>query len=145
MTSLDDASQNKELIRTFHRRLWAERDIGVLDEMIAPDAVMHWGDSDSNAVATVRADVERYFTAFAEVRTSIDDLIGEDDKVVLRWKTTGVHTGPYGKVAPTGRAVTMTGVDVYRLDGGRIVEAWSMWDALAAYRQLGLVDPDIGP
>jgi hypothetical protein len=69
------------------------------------------------------------------VHTSIDDLIGEGDKVVLRWTTTATHTGPYGSVSPTGGVVTMTGVDVYRLDGGRIVEAWSVWDALGAYQQ----------
>ena len=39
----------------------------------------------------------------------------------------------------------MRGIDVYRLDGGRVVEAWSLWDGLAAYQQLGLVDPDVGP
>jgi steroid delta-isomerase-like uncharacterized protein len=137
--------ENKELIRTFHHRLWAERDLGVLDHVIAPDAVMHWGDSDSNAAEAVRADVERYFAAFSDVRTSIDDLVGEDDKVVLRWTTSGVQTGPYGKVPPTGREITMRGVDVYRLDRGRIVEGWSMWDALDVYQQLGLVDPDVGP
>jgi steroid delta-isomerase-like uncharacterized protein len=144
-SSPDDTAHNKELIRTLHHRLWVDHDVGVLEEMIAPDAVMHWGDSDSNAVAAVRGDVERYFTAFTDVRTSIDDLVAERDKVVLRWTTTGVHTGPYGKVPPTGREVTMTGVDAYRLDGGRVVEAWSMWDALAVYQQLGLVDPDVGP
>ena len=138
-------SQNKELIRTFHHRLWAERDLGVLDQLIEPDAVMHWGDSESNAAEAVRADVERYFAGFSDVRTSIDDLIGEDDKVVLRWTTTGVHTGPYGKVPPTGREVTMRGVDVYRVERGHIVEGWSMWDALDVYQQLGLVDPDVGP
>ena len=145
MSSLDNRARNKELVRTFHRRLWAERHIGVIEEMIDSDAKTHWGDSESNAVTAIRADVERYFAAFTDVRTSIDDLIGEDDKVVLRWNTTGTHTGPYGKVPPTGRVVTMTGVDVYRLDGGRIVEAWSMWDALAAYQQLGLVDSEVGP
>ena len=79
------------------------------------------------------------------MRTAIDDLVAEDDKVVLRWSTTGTHTGSYGSVPPTGRVVTMNGVDVYRLAGGRIVEAWSMWDGLAAYQQLGLVDADVGP
>ena len=125
--------------------MWAEGDIGVVEELIAADAITHWGNSESNAVAAVRADVERYFAAFTDVHSSIEALIGEDDKVVLRWNTTGTHTGPYGKVLPTGRVVTMTGVDMYRLEGGRIVEAWSMWDALAAYQQLGLVDPDVGP
>ena len=143
--SSDDQARNKELIRTFHRRLWAESDLDVLGEMVAPGAVVHWGDSDSSAATAIRADVERYFTAFTDVRTLIVELVSEADKVVLRWKTTGAHTGPYGRVPPTGRRVTMTGVDVYRLGGGRIVEAWSMWDAPAAYQQLGLVDPDIGP
>ena len=145
MSTADDSARNKELAQAFHRRLWAEGDIGVVEELIAADATTHWGDSESNAVAAIRADVERYFTAFTDVHTSIDELIGEEDKVVLRWSTTGTHTGPYGKVSPTGRVVTMTGVDIYRLEGGRIVEVWSMWDALAAYQQLGLVDPDVGP
>jgi steroid delta-isomerase-like uncharacterized protein len=145
MSTIENCAANKELVRTFHHRLWAERDIGVVEELVAAHAEAHWGDSESNAVSAIGADVERYFAAFTDVHTSIDDLIGEHDKVVLRWKTTGTHTGPYGRVPPTGRVVTMTGVDVYRLDGGQIVEAWSMWDALAAYRQLGLVDPDVEP
>ena len=129
----------------FHRRLWAEADLSVIEEVIAEDAVTHWGDDESSTVAAIRADAERYFAAFTDVRTSIDDLIAEHDRVVLRWTTTGSHTGPYGEVPPTGRVVTMRGTDVYRLDGGRVVEAWSLWDGLAAYQQLGLVDPDVGP
>jgi predicted ester cyclase len=96
-------------------------------------------------VTAFRSDVERYFAAFADGRTTIDELVAEDDQVVVRWTTTGLHTGPYGKVPPTGREITMTGVDGYRLEGGRIVEAWSMWDALDTFQQLGLVAPDVGP
>lgn len=145
MPGPDDLSSNKELIRTFRRRLWAEHDLGVLDEVFAADASVRWGDDASNAVTAIRSDVERYFAGFTEVRTSIDELLAEDDKVVVRWTTTGRHTGPYGKVPATGREITMTGVDGYRIEGGRIVEAWSMWDALATYQQLGLVAPDVGP
>jgi predicted ester cyclase len=145
MPSDDDISPNKALIRNFRHRLWAERDLAVLDDVFAPDAVVRWGDAESDAVSAVRSDVERYFAGFSDVRSSIDELLAEDDKVVVRWTTTGQHTGPYGKVPPTGREVTMTGVDGYRIEGGRIVEAWSMWDALATYQQLGLVAPDVGP
>jgi predicted ester cyclase len=145
MNSLDDGARNEEIVRTFHRRLWGDADIAVVEEVIAPDAVTHWGDSESNAVEAIRADVERYFAGFTDVSSSIDDLISDGDKVVLRWTTTGSHTGHYGKVPPTGRRITMAGVDVYRLRGGLIVEAWSVWDALAVYQQLGLVDPEVGP
>jgi steroid delta-isomerase-like uncharacterized protein len=145
MTAPDDTARNKEIVGAFHRRLWAEADLSVIEEVIAEDAVTHWGDAESGTVAAIRADAERYFAAFTDVSTNIDDLIGEGDKVVLSWTTAGRHTGPYGNVPPTGRMVTMRGVDVYRLDGGRVVEAWSLWDGLAAYQQLGLVDPDVGP
>ncbi len=145
MTAHDDTARNKKIVGAFHRRLWAEADLSVIEEVIAEDAVTHWGAAESSTVAAIRDDAERYFAAFGDVSTSIDDLIGEDDKVVLRWTTAGTHTGPYGKVSPTGRVVTMRGVDVYRLDGGRVVEAWSLWDGLDAYQQLGLVDPDAGP
>jgi steroid delta-isomerase-like uncharacterized protein len=145
VSSHDGRARNKEIVRAFHRRLWGDGDLTVIEEVIAEDALTHWGDGESSDVSAIRADAERYFAAFTDVSTSVDDVIGEDDKVVLRWTTTGTHTGPYGKVPPTGRVVRMNGVDVYRLDGGRIVEAWSMWDALAVYQQLGLVDPDVGP
>jgi steroid delta-isomerase-like uncharacterized protein len=145
VSTRDDTARNKELVRELHRRLWGAADLGVIEEVVAADAVTHWGDSESNSVAAIRADAERYLAAFSDVRTTIDDLLGEDDKVVLRWSTTGTHTGSYGRVPPTGRVVTMHGIDVYRLADGRIVEAWSMWDGLAAYQQLGLVDPDVGP
>ena len=134
----------KGLIVAFHERLWGEGDRTVIDEMISPDAVTHWGDSDSNSIEAVRKDVDRYFAAFSDVTTRIDDAIADGDRVVVRWRTTGRHTGPYGNVAPTGRMITMAGVDIYRLEGGRIAEAWSMWDGLGTYQQLGLIDPAIG-
>jgi predicted ester cyclase len=145
MTDTDLAASNKELVRTFHTRLWAEADLGVIEEVFAPEAVAHWGDADSNAVEAVRADAKRYLAAFTEVSSSIDDLIGDGDRVGLRWTTKGTHSAAYGKVAPTGRKITTRGMDVFRLDGGRIVEAWSLWDALGLYQQLGLVDRAVGP
>jgi predicted ester cyclase len=139
------SAANKECVRLLHDRLWRHGDTGIIDDVVAPDAVTHWTGSDGNTVDAVRTDVERYHAAFRDVHTQVDELVAEDDKVVLRWTTSGVHTGSYGRIAPTGNVITMTGVDIYRFAGGRIVEAWSMWDALDVYQQLGLVDEDIGP
>lgn len=137
--------QNRATIRAFHHRLWGEADLTAIEDVIHPDAVTHWGDFESNTVDAVREDVERYYKGFTGVETAIGDLLADGDKVVLRWSTWGDHTGPYGSVPATGKRILMEGVDVYRLDGGRIVEAWSMWDGLAVYQQLGLVAEDVGP
>ena len=71
--------------------------------------------------------------------TSVLSLLADGDRAVLHWATTGTHVGPYGKVAATERVITMTGIDIFRMVDGRIVELWSMWDGLDVYDQMGVL------
>ena len=87
----------------------------------------------------LRADIDRYFAAFTDIETTIEHLVAADDKVVLHWSTTGKHVAPYGEIAATGKRIAMTGMDLLRLEGERIVECWSMWDGLSVYEQLGVL------
>lgn len=137
MTEMDA----KAVVRTLHERLWGSGDLTAIDDAFDPDAVTHWAGFTNDTVAAVRADAERYFAAFSDVTTAIEDLVAEGDKVVMRWKTLGRHTGPYGDVVATGRVITMEGIDIHRVFDGRIVESWSLWDGLEVYRQLGVL-PD---
>ena len=134
--SADDAGA---LVRRYHERLWRDGDTAAIGEFWDPAAVVHLTGYDSTAIDAVHADVSRYFAAFTRVETEIEDLLVDGDKVVLRWATAGDHVGPYGAVAATGRRVTMRGVDVLRVRGGRIVECWSMWDGLDVFDQLGVL------
>ncbi|AJE46867.1 ester cyclase [Celeribacter indicus] len=129
--------RNKRIVRTYHRSLWGEGDTAVIDLYWSPEAEVHMTDFDGTAVDVVREDVERYFTAFTDQRTTIHHLVAEGDSVVLHWSTTGRHVGPYGGIAATGKQITMAGMDLLRLADGKIVECWSMWDGLAVYDQLG--------
>lgn len=136
-TSKQDA--NKELIRSYHERLWGLGDLSVIKELWSSDAKVSMTDFDGTALDTVVEDAERYFSAFTDVKTTIHDLLAEGDKVVLHWSTTGKHVGPYGDVAATGREITMAGMDILTLKDGRIVEIASMWDGLTVYDQLGVL------
>ena len=133
------AEANKAIVAAYHEALWQGGDKGAIDRTWSPDAKVHMTDFEGTAVDVVRADVERYFGAFNDIETRIDHLVGEGDRVVLHWTTSGTHVGPYGDVAATGRRITMTGMDLMRLDDGKIVECWSMWDGLSVYDQLGVL------
>lgn len=130
-----------ELVESFHLELWASGDQAALDRYVAPDARTVMTGFEGSTLDVMREDVERYFGAFTDVVTEIVELLGDGDRVVLWWRTTGTHTGPYGDIAPepTGRSITMEGVDVFRIAGQRIVEVRSFWDAAAVYRQFGLL------
>jgi predicted ester cyclase len=63
--------------------------------------------------------------------STIDDLLAEGDRVAVRYRARGTHTGELFGAAPTGRAVTITGIEIYRVEGSRIAEYWGEADMSA--------------
>jgi predicted ester cyclase len=131
----------KDIVRDFHSKLWADGDIGAIDRFVASDATTAMTGFVGTAVDVLREDVERYKVGFAEVQTEIVEMLGDADRVVTWWRTSGTHVGPYGDIAPipTGRRITMEGVDFFTVVDHRIVEIRSFWDAATVYRQFGLL------
>ena len=132
-----------ELVRTLHLELWGNNDATAIDRYISTDARTVMTGFEGSTTDVLRDDVARYQGAFVDVETEIVELIAAGDQVVLWWRTAGTHTGPYGDIAPepTGKRITMEGVDLYRVHAGKVVEVRSFWDAAEVYRQLDLL-PD---
>ena len=91
--------------------------------------------------AAVRAFYSVLLAGFPDAQTTILDIIAERDKVVVRASTVGTHTGPFMGIPPTGRSVTWSFVDIYRIGDGKIVEHWIETDRMSLMQQLGLVPP----
>ena len=70
---------------------------------------------------------------------AIDDQIAEGDRVVSRWTGTGTHQGEFMGVPATGNKVTVTGIGIDRIEGGKIVEHWEQFDAMGMMQQLGAI------
>jgi predicted ester cyclase len=72
-------------------------------------------------------------------RFTVEDVVAEGDTVVVRWTNAGTHVGEFLGIPPTGRAFTIGGIDVYRVDGGLLCEHWHQIDQLSMLGQLGLL------
>jgi predicted ester cyclase len=138
----DTAETNKDLIR----RLLAEVDRGNLEAVEAcygADYVDH-APSPIRSRDAGRAAVREAFAilqrAFPDARHVIEDLVAEGDRVVARISARGTHTGELFGHAPTGRVVTLTGIAIYRIEEGRIVERWAE-QGLGILDQLGIPAP----
>jgi steroid delta-isomerase-like uncharacterized protein len=136
-------TEPKELVRSYHERVWSQRDLTALEDAWSADAYLDVQGFDGHAIDVLRADIDRYYAAFTDVKSTIVDLIGEGDQVVLHWETAGLHVGPYGEIPPTGKIITMRGIDILRVEAGQIVACTSMWDGLSVYEQLGLLPDDL--
>lgn len=78
-------------------------------------------------------------TAFPDGKTTIDDLMAERDQVVCRWTARGTHKGEFMGIPATRKRVTITGMDVWRIRDGRVIEHWGEFDALGMLQQMGAV------
>jgi predicted SnoaL-like aldol condensation-catalyzing enzyme len=70
---------------------------------------------------------------------TVEDLIAEGDRVVVRWTNAGTHVGDFAGIPATGRPFTIAGIDIYRLAGGQLCEHWHVIDQLGMLGQLRLL------
>lgn len=82
--------------------------------------------------------------AFPDLRGAIEDMIAEGDKVVVRGVVRGTHRGELMGVPPTGKQVTVTLIDINRIEGGKLVERWAEQDNLGMMQQLGVIPEQTG-
>jgi steroid delta-isomerase-like uncharacterized protein len=78
--------------------------------------------------------------AFPDIHRTMTEIVTDDIHVVVtRWIVTGTHLGPFMGVAPTGNRINVSGISMYRINSGEIVDEWLEWDSLGLMQQLGVV------
>ena len=70
---------------------------------------------------------------------TVEDVIAEGDRVMVRWTNAGTHVGEFAGIPATGRTFQIAGIDVYRVEDGRLAEHWHVVDQLSMLGQLGLL------
>jgi len=80
-----------------------------------------------------------FFKGFPDWHETIEDIVAEGDKVWVRFTGRGTHRGEWRGLAPTGKKITFTGVQIWRIVDGKVVEKDSIIDILDACKQLGII------
>ena len=133
--------ENKAIIRRAAEEVWNKGDMSVVPELIAPDYVYHSPFGEFKGPEGCKQFVTMTRNAFPDIHMTIDDMVGEGDKVAVRLSWRGTFKGKFGDLEPTGKQVNMTSAYFYRFAGGKEVEALPYSDSLALYQQLGVSPP----
>ena len=134
------APDEETVIRRLFQEVWQGGTVAAVEKLVAPSAVVYQSDlTTAPGPAAYREAVVLLHTAFPDLRLSIEDLVACPGRVVVRWTLRGTHQGPFGALPPTGKAVTMTRVSIFRLAAGRVVEEWCGGDVIGLAEQLRLV------
>ena len=133
---------NKALNRRFVEEVINQGNTDAIDELIDPGVVDH---AAPPGFPTGREGAKQFAammrSAFPDLHLTIEDMIAEGDKVVMRSTWSGTHEGEFMGIPATGRQVTVSAIDITRVADGRMVEHWEQFDALGLMQQLGVVPP----
>ena len=117
--------------------LWDEGDIAVFDELASPDSVHHWGlGQDTTSLDDFKDRIGTLFAAFSDLTQTSEEPVVDGDLVAIRWTMTGTQDGPIFGFEPTGAEITWTGINIFRIECGQVVESWSEADGLGLRDQL---------
>ena len=135
------SNENKAIIRRLIDEVWNQRRLEIVEEIVAPDAVIHSPTVPdlSRGPEGAKQYLRLFWTAFPNLKVTTDDMVAEGDKVALRWSARGTHQGRLMGIEPTGRQMTITGQAIYQIAAGKIKEDWINADALGMLQQLGVV------
>ena len=129
---------NKAIARRVFEEVFNAGNLDLIDELASADVVIHYGGAEPvRGLDSYKRAFSASQPAFPDMHFAIEDLIAEGDRVVTRWTMRATHRGEYLGIAATGQQVAETGVSIYRIVGGKVVEGWVSSDDLGVMQQLG--------
>lgn len=140
--------ENKALAARPHEEIFNQGNLALAHEIFSPEFT--WYEAHLPPLPRGPEAIEMFAgmlrAAFPDLQLLLEDTIAEGDRVVNRWRFRGTQRGEFYGVPPTGREVTISGIDVWRIKDGKIVENRQIVDNLGLLQQLGAIpQPEQAP
>lgn len=130
------ANPNVAIVMKFYEAYNDRAQIGLLDEIFAPDYVGWVNGRQFSGVTQSREFILTFLDAFPDANYTIEDTIVTDDQVVMRWTCTATHQGEFLGIEATGQPIKITGITIFQLADGKIIHLWNNWDTYGLIQQL---------
>lgn len=131
---------NATLVDRFFEEVFNRRDVDAAREILAPDFVAHHPSVPGGVIRGVDgilAMLDTFRAGFPDLHYTVKDHISEGDRIAVRWIAVGTHRGTFFGVPATGKQVEVSGIDVFRVAHGQLVESWVSSDFFGLFVQLG--------
>ena len=116
-----------------------ERKLDEAFELYALDYIYHGPAGELRGRDGIRGLWGVFLTGFPDLHSTIEGMVSQGDKVVLRWRVEGTHTGEFMGVAPSNMKITLGITEIFRVENGQLVEAWDQFDQLGLMQQIGAI------
>ncbi|MCK5279024.1 MAG: ester cyclase [Cyclobacteriaceae bacterium] len=132
--------KNKDFIQAYTEDFWNKQNIAVFEKYFTADFIVHNANGDQN-FEQYKGLCKAYFTAFPDLHITTDDQVAEGDKVTKVWTANCTHKGEIMGIPATGNQIVVKGIEVFKIEDGKISELWASMDNLGMMQQLGVIPP----
>jgi predicted ester cyclase len=134
-----ELEKNKAIARRYNQ-IWSKGDLSIIDELASPEITVYFPAMPKviKGIAALKEYFKRYPSLFGDGDIKVEEEIAEGDKVVLRWSFSFTHLGALG-IPATGKRLKWTGISIYHIVGGKVVDERGEEDYYGAFRDLGLL------
>ena len=135
------SAENKAIVRRLYEEVWNKRRLEVVNELISPSHALQGPNifGSSMGPEAYKRQVLSFLEGYPDLHWAINDTIAEKDKVVACWTISGTHEGDFMGVPATNKKVSVDGMTIHHIAGGKIMDSNINWDALGMMQQLGAV------
>ena len=137
------SAENTAIVRRFYDQVWIKRNLEVINELVSPSHALQGPNILGSSIGpeAYKRQVLRFLEGYPDLRWTIEDTIADADKVVACWTMSGTHRGDFMGVPATGKKISVDGMTIHHIAGGKIMDSHSIWDTLGMMQQLGAVPP----
>jgi steroid delta-isomerase-like uncharacterized protein len=138
-------ADNKAIVRRLYEEVWNKRRLELVDDLISPSHALHDPNLSGSAVGpeAYKRQVTRFITAFPDLRFTVEDIVGEKEKLAVAWTISGTHKGEFMGIPATNKKVSVDGITISHIVDAKIMDSYLSWDAWGMMQQLGVV-PALG-
>ena len=140
------STANKALVQRLVTEMIQGGDLSLAPEIFDPAYVPHDPSNPARegGIAGATQFIAMLHQTASDVRYTATHWLADGDLVSYHWTLQFIHSGPLMGVPPSGKTVAVTGIDMFRVSQGKIVESWAYADALGMLQQMGVLPP-LGP
>lgn len=129
---------NKAIVRRYFEQVIGQGRADLVEEFMVDDIELH-GTNLPAGLEALGGWVTAMAAAFPDRQTTVEDVIADGDKVVVRTTFSGTHQGEMEGIPATGRSISQPAITIFRLTNGKIAEGWYAADNLSMMQQLGAI------
>ena len=130
---------NKNLVYRYYREVWNHGNMSVINEIFAANHNIHHASSHPEVSPSgpqgIRQLATAFRSAFPDLNLTVEDMVGQWNKVAIRFTIQGTHRGEVLGAAPSGQCISLTGMMIHYITNDKITDTWFSHDFVSVLRQ----------